>query len=57
MDRVACPKCGYRVGLGTASEPGRCPKCNEPLMLTVELRADDIRRAAEAQKSKSTDEE
>ena len=22
MDRATCPQCGYRVGLGTASDPG-----------------------------------
>ena len=36
---VVCPTCGYEVGLGVASEPGRCPDCDEPLMLTVEMRA------------------
>jgi len=36
---VVCPSCGYEVGLGVASEPGRCPDCHDPLMLTVEMRA------------------
>ena len=36
---VVCPTCGYEVGLGVASEPGRCPHCDEALMLTVEMRA------------------
>jgi len=36
---VVCPTCGYEVGLGVASEPGRCPDCEEPLMLTVEMSA------------------
>ena len=36
---VVCPTCGYEVGLGVASEPGRCPDCDQPLMLTVEMRA------------------
>ena len=36
---VVCPSCGYEVGLGVASEPGRCPDCDEPLMLTMEMRA------------------
>jgi hypothetical protein len=34
-----CPQCGYRTGLGSFSEPGACPKCNMPLMLTGEFRA------------------
>ena len=36
---VVCPTCGYRVGLGVVSEPGRCPDCQEPLMLTIGMRA------------------
>ena len=39
MDRAACPQCEYRVGLGMASDPGNCPSCDLPLMLTDELRA------------------
>ena len=39
MANVTCPDCGYAVGLGVASEPGRCPSCDEPLMLTCEMRA------------------
>lgn len=39
MHRVQCPDCGYRVGLGIVSEPGTCPSCGIPLMLTGELRA------------------
>jgi hypothetical protein len=34
-----CPQCGYRTGLGSFSEPGACPKCKMPLMLTGEFRA------------------
>ena len=37
--QVVCPTCGYTVGLGVVSEPGRCPDCDEPLMLTIEMRA------------------
>lgn len=39
MDRVTCPQCGYRVGLGMAAEIGTCPACEVPLMLTGEMRA------------------
>ena len=39
MPSVTCPECGYLVGLGVASEPGRCPSCDVPLMLTCEMRA------------------
>jgi hypothetical protein len=39
MCHVTCPDCGMSVGLGTASEPGRCPRCDVPLMLTAEMRA------------------
>lgn len=39
MDRAQCPQCGYAIGLGTASELGRCPSCDLPLMLTSEFRA------------------
>jgi hypothetical protein len=52
MDRVVCPQCGYTVGLGMACEPGRCPACDLPLMLTSEFRAltpDDLREEAERQ--------
>ncbi len=52
MDRVACPQCGYRVGLGIASEPGTCPRCELPLMYTCEFRAltrEDLLAAAERQ--------
>jgi len=47
-----CPTGGYEVGLGVASEPGRCPDCEEPLMLTVEMRAltpEQIRAEVERQ--------
>jgi hypothetical protein len=49
---VVCPACGYEVGLGVVSEPGRCPDCEEPLMLTVEMRAltpEQIRAEVERQ--------
>ena len=49
---VVCPTCGYEVGLGVASEPGRCPHCDEALMLTVEMRAltpEQIRAEVERQ--------
>ena len=52
MDRVTCPKCDYTVGLGMACEPGRCPRCDLPLMLTCEFRAltpDDLEAEAERQ--------
>ena len=39
MDRAKCPSCGYVVGLGVWSEPGSCPRCELPLMLTCEFRA------------------
>ena len=39
MFEVACPECGYRVGVGTFSDPGSCPSCDLPLMLTAEFRA------------------
>jgi hypothetical protein len=39
MDRVTCPKCNYTVGLGMAADPGHCPSCDVPLMLTCEFRA------------------
>jgi hypothetical protein len=39
MDRAQCPSCGYLVGLGVWSEPGTCPRCELPLMLTAEFRA------------------
>ncbi len=53
MDRVICPQCGYRVGLGMASDPGSCPNCELPLMLTCELRAlsaDDLAAEVERQR-------
>jgi hypothetical protein len=53
MDRVICPQCGYRVGLGMASDPGSCPRCELPLMLTCELRAlskDDLEAEVERQR-------
>lgn len=43
--RVNCPECGYSVGLGVASEPGRCPSCDVALMLAVEMRSIDAGRA------------
>lgn len=52
MDRVTCPQCDYTVGLGMACEPGRCPHCDLPLMLTCEFRAltpDDLEAEAERQ--------
>jgi hypothetical protein len=39
MYQVVCPECGYRVGVGTFSDPGACPRCELPLMLTSEFRA------------------
>ena len=39
MFQVVCPECGYRVGVGTFSDPGSCPSCDLPLMLTAEFRA------------------
>ena len=54
MDRVTCPQCGYRVGLGMASDPGNCPSCDLPLMLTGELRAykgDDLKAEVERQRA------
>ena len=53
MDRAACPQCGYRVGLGMASDPGNCPSCDLPLMLTDELRAysgDELKAEVERQR-------
>jgi uncharacterized paraquat-inducible protein A len=52
MDRAACPECDYTVGLGMASEPGRCPRCGVPLMLTCEFRAlseDELKAEMERQ--------
>jgi hypothetical protein len=49
---VVCPECGYRCGLGVCSEPGECPRCGVPLMLTAEFRAltdEDLREAARKQ--------
>ena len=48
MPNVRCPECGYEVGLGVASEPGDCPSCERPLMLTCEMRAltaEELRQA------------
>jgi len=39
MYQVVCPQCGYVVGIGTWSDPGTCPSCEVPLMLTAEMRA------------------
>ena len=39
MPHVTCPECDYLVGLGVASDIGRCPSCDVPLMLTCEMRA------------------
>ena len=39
MYQVVCPQCGYLVGIGTWSDPGTCPSCEVPLMLTAEMRA------------------
>jgi transcription initiation factor IIE alpha subunit len=53
MDRVVCPQCGYRVGLGMAAEMGTCPNCEVPLVLTCEMRAltkADLRREVERQR-------
>ena len=53
MDRVTCPQCGYRVGLGMAAEIGTCPNCEVPLMLTCEMRAlsrEDLEVEAERQR-------
>jgi hypothetical protein len=50
MDRAQCVECGYRVGLGIASEPGTCPACGVALMLTGEIRAltpEELRSEAE----------
>jgi hypothetical protein len=50
MDRAQCIECGYRVGLGIASEPGTCPSCGMELMLTGEIRAltpEELRSEAE----------
>jgi hypothetical protein len=39
MYQAVCPQCGYVVGIGTWSDPGTCPSCEVPLMLTAEMRA------------------
>jgi hypothetical protein len=39
MYQVVCPQCSYMVGVGTFSDPGVCPNCDLPLMLTAEHRA------------------
>ena len=57
---VVCPTCGYEVGLGVASEPGRCPHCDEALMLTVEMRAltpEQIRAEIERQTARQRERE
>ena len=57
---VVCPTCGYEVGLGVVSEPGRCPDCDEPLMLTVEMRAltpEQIRAEIERQAARQRERE
>ena len=57
---VVCPTCGYEVGLGVASEPGRCPHCDEALMLTVEMRAltpEQIRAEIERQAARQRERE
>jgi uncharacterized Zn finger protein (UPF0148 family) len=57
---VVCPTCGYEVGLGVASEPGRCPHCDVALMLTVEMRAltpDQIRAEIERQAARRRERE
>jgi hypothetical protein len=38
MDRAQCPECGTLIGLGHFSEPGTCPACGCPLLLTAEMR-------------------
>jgi transcription initiation factor IIE alpha subunit len=58
MDRVVCPQCGYRVGLGMAAEVGTCPSCEVPLVLTCEMRAltkADLRREVERQRRLAAD--
>jgi len=39
MGEAICPECGYHVGLGTWRDPGSCPRCDVPLLLTAEMRA------------------
>jgi hypothetical protein len=54
MDRVTCSQCGYTVGLGMACDPGRCPRCELPLVHTTEFRAlkpEDLRAEIERQLS------
>ena len=56
MFQVLCPQCGYRVGVGTFSDPGSCPNCELPLMLTCEMRAltsDEL--IAESERRKKSD--
>jgi hypothetical protein len=58
MDRVICPNCGYTVGLGMASDPGICPRCEDPLVHTCEYRAldeEDLRREIERQRELEAD--
>ena len=58
MFQVVCPQCGYRIGVGTFSDPGNCPSCEMPLMLTAEFRAlppEDL--LAEAERRKGADAE
>jgi hypothetical protein len=49
MYQVVCPQCGYVVGIGTWSDPGTCPSCEVPLMLTAEraVTPDDTRNRRE----------
>jgi hypothetical protein len=52
MDHVICPECGYTFGLGMAADPGHCPRCDVPMMLTCEFRAltpEDIKAEIERQ--------
>ena len=59
MDRAQCPNCNTTIGLGSWSEPGECPTCGQPLMLTCELRAltpeelDTIREARNQERASS----
>jgi len=56
MFQVLCPQCGYRVGVGTFSDPGVCPSCDLPLMLTSEFRAfSDDELIAESERRKQQD--
>lgn len=56
MSQVMCPECGFKVGLGVASEPGTCPSCGLALMLTTEFRALDAEQLrAEAERRAALD--